>query len=138
METRDLLIANDLGREEPSLQKVSEQRYGFARGHYDHEGHGRERKEVVHHRAQADPLEQGRQQRGRSRRKRDSCGQLREARRLKKLIGGDEGADLLAVYSIAERLGKFAHEVLAMPADEMNGWLVYINHQNRLRKHHGS
>jgi hypothetical protein len=40
METRDLLIANDLGREEPSLQKVSEQRYGFARGHYDYEGHG--------------------------------------------------------------------------------------------------
>jgi hypothetical protein len=25
-----------------------------------------------------------------------------------------------------------------MPADEMNGWLAYINHQNRLRKHHGS
>jgi hypothetical protein len=25
-----------------------------------------------------------------------------------------------------------------MPAEEMNGWLAYINHQNRLRKHHGS
>jgi hypothetical protein len=25
-----------------------------------------------------------------------------------------------------------------MPAEEMNGWIVYINHQNRLRKHHGS
>mgnify|MGYP007090461148 CR=1 FL=1 len=41
-------------------------------------------------------------------------------------------------YAIAERLGKFAHEVLAMPAEEMNGWLAYINHQNRLRKQHGS
>jgi hypothetical protein len=25
-----------------------------------------------------------------------------------------------------------------MPAEEMNGWLAYINNQNRLRKHHGS
>jgi hypothetical protein len=25
-----------------------------------------------------------------------------------------------------------------MPAEEMNGWLAYINHQNRLRKQHGS
>jgi hypothetical protein len=25
-----------------------------------------------------------------------------------------------------------------MPAEEMNGWIAYINHQNRLRKQHGS
>jgi hypothetical protein len=25
-----------------------------------------------------------------------------------------------------------------MPVEEMNGWLAYINHQNRLRKQHGS
>ena len=51
METRDLLDANDFGREKPSLQKVSEQRYGFIGGHSYYEGHGRERQETVHNRA---------------------------------------------------------------------------------------
>lgn len=59
METRDFLDANDLGREEPSLQKVSEQRYGFTRGHSYHEGHRRERQETVHHRTQTDITQQG-------------------------------------------------------------------------------
>ncbi len=43
----------------------------------------------------------------------------------------------LAVYALADRLGKFAHEVLAMPAEELNGWVVYIEHQNRASKKHG-
>ena len=52
-------------------------------------------------------------------------------------IDGDDGAELVAVYAIAERLGKFAHEVLAMPAEEMHGWIVYLNHKSRLEKAHG-
>ena len=39
---------------------------------------------------------------------------------------GGGGADLIAVYALAERLGKFAHEVLQMPAHEMNGWIAPI------------
>jgi hypothetical protein len=41
------------------------------------------------------------------------------------------------VYALADRLGKFASEILAMPAQELNGWLVYIEHQNRKLKNHG-
>jgi len=41
------------------------------------------------------------------------------------------------VYALADRLHKFAHEVLAMPAEELNGWLAYIEHQNRKLKQHG-
>jgi len=41
------------------------------------------------------------------------------------------------VYGLAERLGKFAHEVLKMPMQEMNGWLVYFQHQNSVNKKHG-
>jgi hypothetical protein len=41
------------------------------------------------------------------------------------------------VYALADRLGKFASEVLAMPAQELNGWLAYIEYQNRKLKHNG-
>ena len=50
---------------------------------------------------------------------------------------GGEAADFLAVYAIADRLGKFAHEVAAMPVQELNGWLAYIDHQNQLNKPNG-
>jgi len=44
---------------------------------------------------------------------------------------GGEAADFVAVYAIAERLGKFAHEVLEMPASEMTGWIAYIEYSNK-------
>jgi hypothetical protein len=52
-------------------------------------------------------------------------------------VHGGEGADFLAVYAIADRLGKFAHEVAAMPVQELNGWLAYIDHRNQLTKENG-
>jgi hypothetical protein len=50
---------------------------------------------------------------------------------------GGEGADLIAVYALAERLGKFAHEVLQMPQDELHGWTAYLAHVASLNKQHG-
>ena len=47
---------------------------------------------------------------------------------------GGEGANLLVIYSLAERLGKFAHEVLAMPTGELEGWLAYFETLNKTRK----
>jgi hypothetical protein len=41
------------------------------------------------------------------------------------------------VYALAEKLGKFAHEVLAMPAGELQGWLAYFDYLNKTRSHHG-
>jgi hypothetical protein len=38
------------------------------------------------------------------------------------------------VYAIAEMLGKFASEVVQMPVAEMQGWIAYLNHKNRLNK----
>lgn len=51
---------------------------------------------------------------------------------------GGDAADIVAVYAIAERLGKFAHEVLEMPASEMSGWVAYIDYSNKLKRSHGS
>jgi hypothetical protein len=42
--------------------------------------------------------------------------------------------DLIVVYSIASRLGKFAHEVLEMPASEIDGWLSFIAMENERNK----
>lgn len=50
---------------------------------------------------------------------------------------GGDAADILAVYALAEKLGKFAHEVLEMPAAEMQGWLAYYHHQHRVRQSNG-
>jgi hypothetical protein len=41
------------------------------------------------------------------------------------------------VYGLAERLGKFAHEVMEMPIQEMNGWVAYFQYQNSVNKKHG-
>jgi hypothetical protein len=41
------------------------------------------------------------------------------------------------VYALADRLHKGAHEILAMPAQELTGWLAYIEYQNRKLKQHG-
>lgn len=51
-------------------------------------------------------------------------------------MGGDEAADLLVVYAIANRLGKFAGEVLSMPAAEIDGWLAFIAWEQAQRKKH--
>lgn len=50
---------------------------------------------------------------------------------------GGEGADLVAVYALAERLGKFAHEVLEMPSAELQGWIAYLAHVASLNKQNG-
>lgn len=42
--------------------------------------------------------------------------------------------DLFVVYWIADRLGKFAHEVLEMPASEIDGWLSFIALENERNK----
>jgi len=41
------------------------------------------------------------------------------------------------VYGLAEKLGKFAHEVMAMPEQELRGWLAYYDHQRKLTAQHG-
>lgn len=51
-------------------------------------------------------------------------------------MGGDEAADLLVIYAIANRLGKFASEVLQMPAAEIDGWLAFISWEQTQRKKH--
>jgi len=51
---------------------------------------------------------------------------------------GEEGNNLFVIYFIADRLHKFAHEVLQMSQSELYGWLAYIEHKNKLEKHHGS
>lgn len=38
------------------------------------------------------------------------------------------------MYSLADRLGKTATEVLAMPEAELQGWVAYISHVNRVQK----
>jgi predicted nuclease with TOPRIM domain len=55
-----------------------------------------------------------------------------ESRRTKKLLASDEGADLLLVYSLADRLGKSAAEIVALPADELQGWVAYLSHIKRV------
>lgn len=47
---------------------------------------------------------------------------------------GGDAADVVAVYAIAERLGKFAYEVMEMPASEITGWVAYLNHQNKVNQ----
>lgn len=47
---------------------------------------------------------------------------------------GGQAADVVVVYAIADRLGKFVYEVLAMPVAELNGWVAFIEYQNKLRK----
>ena len=46
---------------------------------------------------------------------------------------GGDAADILAVYALAEKLGKFAHEILEMPIGEMQGWIAYFHHKNRVK-----
>lgn len=46
---------------------------------------------------------------------------------------GGDAADIVAVYAIAERLGKFASEVMNMPASEIEGWCAYLDHQSKLK-----
>jgi hypothetical protein len=41
------------------------------------------------------------------------------------------------VYGLAEKLGKFVHEVMAMPHHELTGWIAYLKHQASTAKHHG-
>ena len=53
-------------------------------------------------------------------------------------MGGDEAADLLVIYAIANRLGKFASEVLQMPATEIDGWLAFISWEQAQRKRNQS
>ena len=50
---------------------------------------------------------------------------------------GGEAADFLAVYAIAELLGKFASEVVQMPKSELDGWLAYLDHKNKLKNRNG-
>lgn len=47
---------------------------------------------------------------------------------------GGDAADIIAVYAIAERLGKFASEVMEMPASEIEGWVAYLNYQSKLNQ----
>jgi len=53
-------------------------------------------------------------------------------------MGGDEAADLLVIYAIANRLGKFASEVLQMPAAEIDGWLAFMSWEQAQRKRNQS
>lgn len=46
---------------------------------------------------------------------------------------GGDGADIVAVYSMAERLGRSACEVLQMPASEFEGWCAYLDYQSKLK-----
>lgn len=39
------------------------------------------------------------------------------------------------MYSLAEKLGKFAHEVLQIPHYELEGWLVYLDWKAKQNEH---
>lgn len=47
---------------------------------------------------------------------------------------GGDAADVVAVYALAEKLGKFASEVMQMPASELNGWIAYLDYQLKIKQ----
>jgi len=40
----------------------------------------------------------------------------------------------LLIYSLADRLGKTAAEIMEIPAEELQGWIAYLSHLNRVSK----
>lgn len=50
---------------------------------------------------------------------------------------GGDAADVVAVYAMAERLGRTAREILEMPVSEFEGWCAYLEYQSKLKQSHG-
>lgn len=46
----------------------------------------------------------------------------------------EEGADVLFIYALADRLGKTATEIVAMPVHEREGWLAYLKREADFRR----
>jgi hypothetical protein len=46
----------------------------------------------------------------------------------------EEGADLLFIYALADRLSKTASEIVAMPTHEREGWLAYLKREADFRR----